>query len=88
MTYFVRQRTQLINALRAHLAEHGFIAPQGIANLALLTQIAEDDSAGLELIVVETARLYLEQIEALSSRITSLERRSSRKRKTPRTLPN
>lgn len=31
---FVRQRTQFINALRAHLAEHGIIAPQGIANLA------------------------------------------------------
>ena len=54
---FVRQRTQLINALRAHLAEHGIIAPQGIANLTVLTQIIEDDNAGLDLIVVETARL-------------------------------
>ena len=25
----VRQRTQLINALRGHLAEHGVVAPQG-----------------------------------------------------------
>ncbi|SCX22543.1 hypothetical protein DSM25558_3169 [Agrobacterium sp. DSM 25558] len=33
---FVRQRRQLINALRAHLAEHGVIAPQGIASLGLL----------------------------------------------------
>jgi transposase len=33
---FVRQRTQLINALRAHLAEQGFIAPQGIASLDAL----------------------------------------------------
>jgi transposase len=71
---FVRQRTQLINALRAHLAEHGVIAPQGITNLALLTQIIEDDNTGLELLVVETARLYLEQIEVLSSRIASLEK--------------
>jgi transposase len=29
---FVRQRTQLINALRAHLAEQGVIAPQGVAS--------------------------------------------------------
>lgn len=29
---FVRQRTQLINALRGHLAEHGTIAPQGVLN--------------------------------------------------------
>jgi transposase len=71
---FVRQRTQLINAVRAHLAEHGFIAPQGITNLAALTEIIEDTNIGLELIVVETARLYLEQIDTLSSRIASLEK--------------
>jgi transposase len=29
----VRQRTQLINALRGHLAEHGVVAPQGMANV-------------------------------------------------------
>ncbi|MBB3452700.1 hypothetical protein FHT86_000956 [Rhizobium sp. BK313] len=44
----VRQRTQLINALRAHWAEHGVVAPQGIANLALLTQIIEDAQSGPE----------------------------------------
>lgn len=71
---FVRQRTQLINALRAHLAEHGVIAPQGTANLPSLTQIIEEDHSGLELIVVETARLYLEQIEARSSRSIGLEK--------------
>src|SRR6187397_2300287 len=32
----VRQRTQLINALRGHLAEHGVIAPQGPAHLRTL----------------------------------------------------
>ncbi len=79
---FVRQRTQLINALRAHLAEHGVIAPQGIASLALLAEIVEDHDTGLDLIVVETARLYLDQIGVLSSRIASLEKalRSEAKR--------
>ena len=79
---FVRQRTQLINAHRAHLAEHGVIAPQGIANLASLAEIIEDRDTGLEPIVVETARLYLDQIDALSSRIASLEKalRSEAKR--------
>ncbi|QYA17375.1 transposase (plasmid) [Rhizobium sp. AB2/73] len=70
---FVRQRTQLINALRAHLAEQGFIAPQGIASPDALRGIVEDDS-GLELLVVETARIYLEQIDLLTSRISSLEK--------------
>ena len=79
---FVRQQTQLINALRAHLAEHGVIAPQGIANLALLSEIIEEGNLGLELVVVETARLYLEQIEVLSARIAGLEKtlRSEAKR--------
>ncbi len=70
---FVRQRTQLINALRAHLAEQGFIAPQGIASLDALRGIVEDNSS-LELLVVETARIYLEQIDLLTSRISNLEK--------------
>jgi transposase len=32
----VRQRTQIINALRGHLAEFGMVAPQGVAHLAPL----------------------------------------------------
>jgi transposase len=71
---FVRQRTQLINALRAHLAEHGVIAPQGIANVASLAEIVENENSGLDLIVVETARLYVEQIDVLSCRIAGLEK--------------
>jgi transposase len=71
---FVRQRTQLINALRAHLAEHGVIAPQGIASLVALREIVEDDKSSLELLVVETARIYLEQIDLLNARILTLEK--------------
>ena len=32
----VRQRTQLVNALRGHLAEHGVVAPQGLVNVKRL----------------------------------------------------
>lgn len=77
---FVRQRTQLINALRAHLAEHGIIAPQGLWNLSgirhIVDETAGDGSAALvhiEALVVETAKVYLEQIDGLSSRIAALE---------------
>jgi transposase len=34
---FVRQRTQTINALRGHLAEHGVIAPIGLGNVSRLS---------------------------------------------------
>ena len=37
----VRQRTQLINALRGHLAEHGLVAPQGPANVKGLAEAIE-----------------------------------------------
>lgn len=70
----VRQRTQLINALRAHLAEHGVIAAQGIANVAALGALIEQTGPDLDLMVVETARLYLDQIEVLSDRIAALEK--------------
>ncbi|WP_273523586.1 transposase [Rhodosalinus sediminis] len=71
----VRQRTQTINALRAHLAEHGVVAPAGAVNVERLADLVADDSAPLPDPVREMARLYLEQIEALTSRIDDLEAR-------------
>jgi hypothetical protein len=39
----VRQRTGLVNALRAHLAEFGIIAPQGLRNVGRLIAIVRDE---------------------------------------------
>ena len=38
----VRQRTQLINAIRGHLAEYGWVAPKGPSHVAMLADILED----------------------------------------------
>jgi transposase len=62
----VRQRTQLINALRGHFAEYGIVAQQGPANVAVLLQAIEDSATSLPLLVVELARIYLDQIDRLS----------------------
>jgi transposase len=35
----VRQRTQLINAIRGHLAEYGWIAPKGPSHVAILADL-------------------------------------------------
>lgn len=70
---FVRQRTQTINALRAHLAEHGLIAPQGLSNVAGIQRVVDEGTADLEPLIAETARIYLEQINDLSSRIAKME---------------
>lgn len=70
---FVRQRTQTINALRTHLAEHGLIAPQGLSNRAGIQRVADEGTADLEPLIAETARIYLEQISDLSNRIAKIE---------------
>jgi transposase len=38
----VAQKTQLINALRAHLAEFGIVAPQGAGKVSQLTAVVAD----------------------------------------------
>ena len=70
----VRQRTQLINALRGHLSEHGVVAAQGAANVKVLEEAVEDQGTSLPLLVVELARVFLDQIEGLSKRISGLEK--------------
>jgi transposase len=70
----VRQRTQLINALRGQLSEHGVVAPQGPANVAILAQATNDMTSSLPLLVVELARLYLDQIDGLSEKVAGLEK--------------
>jgi transposase len=54
----VRQRTQLINALRGHLAEHGVVSPQGPANVKGLAEAIESDMTSLPLLVVELSRRH------------------------------
>lgn len=71
---FVRQRTQMINVLRAHLVEHGVIATKGITNVQELGRIIETAETGIEPLVVEMARLYLDHIEQISGRISALEK--------------
>jgi transposase len=70
----VRQRTQTINALRGHLAEFGLVAPQGPAHLKVLEAAVADPASRLPETVRVLARLYLEQITALTEKITALEK--------------
>jgi transposase len=71
----VRQRTQLINALRGHLAEHGVVAPQGTAHVKRLADVIGDETTALPATVRQIGRLYLEQIDILCCRIDALEKK-------------
>lgn len=70
----VRQRTQLINAIRGHLAEFGLIQAQGVPNVArLLGDMREDATIPEHVRVV--IELFAEQLGALGERIDLIEAR-------------
>ena len=69
----VGQRTQLVNALRGHLAEHGIVLGKGIGNVERLAlRLEEDDLPDL---VRHLGRLYLDQIARLAAEIEKLDKR-------------
>ena len=68
----VRQRTQISNALRGHLAEFGVVAPQGPARIGQLAGALEDGDSGLPKAVVELGVVLLERIHELDERTDGL----------------
>jgi transposase len=69
----VGQRTQLSNALRGHLAEHGIVLAKGIGNIDRLATRLEEE--GLPDPVRGLGRLYLDRIAGLSAEIDKLDGR-------------
>jgi transposase len=70
----VRQRTQLSNALRSHLAEMGIVAAQGRSKLeALLAVVGDQNDERLPAAAREALQELVRQIEALDARIEPLE---------------
>lgn len=82
----VRQRTMLANAVRAHLAEFGIIAPQGIHRLEKLATHVHDPAVpllareALMLIVNELASIW-QRIDPLEVRLVSLHRTNETSRR-------
>lgn len=58
--HLVRQKTQVISAVRGHLAEHGVIAPQSVGHLGRLAAAVEE-SGTLPPEVVELCGMLLDQ---------------------------
>src|SRR2546421_11798566 len=71
----VRQRTMLVNALRAHLAEFGMVAAQGLRNVGELIAIVRADG---DLRLPDVARQVLQvlsaQLEHIEAAIAALEK--------------
>jgi transposase len=72
----MRQRTQVINALRAHLAELGIVSAQGREGLKqLLTIIADEKDARLPIDARASLIVLAAQLQALQTTIGTIERR-------------
>jgi transposase len=75
----VRQRTMLATGLRAHLAEFGIIAPQGIHRVEKLATEVQSEAVpplareALTLLVSELASIW-QRIEAIEKRLVGLHR--------------
>lgn len=77
----VRQRTQLINALRGHLAEYGWVAPRGTAQIAMLADLLDEDemSSSLPDAALAMFRVLTDHLARLDEQIADLDREIARR---------
>lgn len=68
------QRTQTINALRGHLAEHGIVAPKGPQHLPRLERTVAGNAERLPPEVTGLCQMFFDLIAGLSERIDELTR--------------
>src|SRR3981189_565305 len=72
----IRQRTQIINALRAHLAELGITAAQGREGIKeLLAIVAQDEGSRLPVDAHASLTVLAAQLHAVQTMIGSIEKR-------------
>lgn len=73
----VRQRTELINAIRGVLYEHGHSFPTGARNLGRIQSLLCDTESGLHPLVLEDCRDPFEQIAEKTERIDARTKKAS-----------
>src|SRR5215467_4245453 len=71
----VRQRTMLVNALRAHLAEFGLVAAQGLRNVGeLIAIVRKQDDTRVPDMARQVLQVLANQIEQTEAAIAALEK--------------
>jgi transposase len=77
----VRQRTQLINAIRGHLTEYGWVAPKGPSHVAMLADLIEEEEMVNSLPEAARAmfRVMLDLLAGLNSKIADLDKEIARR---------
>ncbi|WP_114947576.1 IS110 family transposase [Microvirga calopogonii] len=77
----VRQRTQIINALRGHLAEFGLIVAKGPAHVPHLVQAVEDEAEPIPELARPILRMLVATLHRLDEQIAGLDREVARRAK-------
>ena len=77
----VRQRTQLINAIRGHLTEYGWVAPKGPSHVAMLADLIEEEEMVNSLPEAARAmfRVMLDLLDSLNGKIADLDKEIARR---------
>ena len=71
----VRQRTMLVNALRAHMAEFGIIAPQGLRHVEVLARELAREQERLPELARSILQMIVDQLNDTISRVREIEMR-------------
>ena len=74
----VRQRTQLINAVRGHLTEYGWVAPKGPSHVVTMADLIEEEAMATSLPKAARSmfRVMLYLLDELMARSPNSTRRS------------
>jgi transposase len=70
----VRQRTQLINALRGHLAEFGYVVRQGVGHVDKLIELVADPTTDLPVEARSVLALAAESLQGIQAQVSVLDR--------------
>jgi len=74
--FLVRQQTQIVNAIRAHLGEFGVVIPKGIQNVGRLIEAC--DNANMPAAACKALNLLADQLVDTTKEDRRLDRRCSR----------
>ena len=75
----VRQRSQIVNALRGHLAEYGVVAPVGLVHVGRLEALIEGEEGVVPEPVKSLAKMLLMQAAGLTEQIDLIEKQIRRR---------
>lgn len=83
----IRQKTMLINALRAHLSEFGVIATQGRTGLAELVKYTSSDERRFPTLARDAMLALIGQLKEATYRLTQLDQQIAKWRRSSKAPP-